>query len=352
MFRVRQTIDNNILILADNKISMKSWSNITPFEEIKLSLYGNDVLTSYQYIRLWNRFENLNSNLAFLNIFTYFCKLKNFDIHIDNKIIKGYNKEKVNYNAIDIYYAKSIDENDFSKLMINIKNNNATKEEKISVEKYIYIEKFDLDFEKLTDKDFKKYYQKLHVLKGFLLGLKERNKKQEEHLMKNMKANHKRNKNNEKLKKKYDNFFEIFDDITTLDDDYYSNCFDKKIIENKHKYYLDLMNLLELNDKKLDRDELIHKFDDIYKIISNNEFRMTFNMGKLDKQQLYEDNEVNTKLLLGKLNGILDNFGICMKKFQTGDNNNRKYFYKLEPLKFLPKKYIEYFNFMYKSVYD
>ena len=77
-----------------------------------------------------------------------------------------------------------------------------------------------------NNKEFKKYYQKIHVLKGFLLGLKERNKKQEEHLMKNMKANHKRNRNNDKLKKKYDNFFEIFDDITTVDKSYHNNCFE------------------------------------------------------------------------------------------------------------------------------
>jgi hypothetical protein len=352
IFRVRQITDNNILILADNKISMKSWSNIIPFEEIKLSLYGDDELNSYQYIRLCNRFENMNSNLAFLNIFTYFCKLKNFDLCIDNKIINGYNKKKVNYNVIDIYNANTIDKNDFNKLMINIKNNNATKEEKISVEKYIYIEKFDLDIDKMEEKDFKKYYQKIHVLKGFLLGLKERNKKQEEHLIKNMKVNHKRNRNNDKLKKKYENFFEIFDDITSIDENYYTNCFDQKIIEYKHKYYLELIDLLELNDKKLDRDDLIKKFNNIYEIINNNEFRMTFNMGRIDKQQLYEDGKVNTKLLLGKLNGILDNFGIQMKSFKSGDNDNRKYYYKLEPLNFLPKKYIEYFNFMYKSIYN
>ena len=55
---------------------------------------------------------------------------------------------------------------------------------------------------------------------------------------------------------------------------------------------------------------------------------------------------------MGKLNGIFDDFGICMKKFQSGKNNNRKYYYKLEPLNFLPKKYIEYFNYLYKSAYD
>jgi hypothetical protein len=301
---------------------------------------------------LWNKFENDNSNLAFLNIFTYYCKLKNFDLTIDNKNVNGYNKEKVNYNVIDIYYAKTIDKETFNKLMIKIKNNNATKEEKISVEKYIYADKFDLDIDKMEEKDFKKYYQKIHVLKGFLLGLKERNKKQEEHLMKIMKANHKRNRNNDNLKKKYNNFFEIFDDITTVDKNYHNNCFDQKIIENKHKYYLELMGLLELNDKKLDRDELIKKIDNICEIINNNIFKITFNMGGIDKQQLYKDEEVNTKLLLGKLNGILDNFGIYMKTIKNGNNDHRKYYYKLEPLKFLPKKYIEYFRFMYKSVYD
>ncbi len=103
--------------------------------------------------------------------------------------------------------------------------------------------------------------------------------------------------------KKYENFFEIYDDITTIYDNYHNNCFDKKIIENKHKYYLDLMSLLELNDKKLDRDDFIKKFDNIYEILNNNIFRITFT-NKIDRQQLYEDGKVNTKLLLGKLNGL------------------------------------------------
>ena len=34
-----------------------------------------------------------------------------------------------------------------------------------------------------------------------------------------------------------------FDDITTTYGNYHNNCFDKKITENKHKYYLDLMNI-------------------------------------------------------------------------------------------------------------
>ena len=40
-----------------------------------------------------------------------------------------------------------------------------------------------------------------------------------------------------------------------------------------------------------------------------------------------------------------------MKSFKTGDNNNRKYYYKLEPLNFMPKKYIDYFKLLYKSIY-
>ncbi len=226
------------MILSDSKLSMKSWSNIIPFEEIKESLYGNTEVNSYQYIRLWNKFENDNSIHSFLNIFMYYCKLKNYTCKINEKIVKSYNKEKVNYNVIDIYNAKSINKEIFVNLMNKIKNNNTTREEKLSVEKYIYGDKFDLDFNKLKEKDFKKYYQKIHVLKGFLLGLKERNKKQEEHLSKNMKSNQKRNKNNDKLKKKYDNFFEIFDDIKTIDEKYHNNCFDKNIIEKKYKYYL------------------------------------------------------------------------------------------------------------------
>jgi len=354
LFRVRQIKDNNIIILADNKISMKSWSNIVPFEEIKLSLYDTSELTSYQYVRLWNKFENMNSNLTFLNIFIYYCKLKKFNFSIDEKSIIGYNKKKLNYNVNDIYNAKNINENEYNELIKKIKQNNSTKDNKLSVEKYIYATYFDLNFNNITEKEFKKYYQKLHILKGFLLGLKDRNKNQENHLITNMKLNHARNKKkeNDKLVKKYEDFYRIYDDITTMDITYYDNCFDNKIIQNKHKYYLDLINLLELNNKKLSKNDFINKISDVCNIINNDVFRATFNMGKFDKNQLYEENNVNTKLLLGKLNTIMDDFGVCIKKVQTGDNNNRKYYYKLEPLNYLPKKYIQYFNFMYKSVYN
>jgi hypothetical protein len=352
LFRVRQTTDNNILILSDNKLSMKSWSNIVPFEEIKSLLYDDEEVNSYQYIRLWNKFENDNSKLAFLNIFSYYCKLKNFDLTIDNKIKKNYNEDNMNYNVSDIYNADTIDKDKFSILMKRIKDNKSSKEEKLSVERYIYADKFDLDLKNITEKEFKKYYQKIHVLKSFLLGLKERNNKQEEHLIKNMNANHKRNKNNEKLKMKYEDFFKIYDDILTIDENYHNNCFDKKIIDNKHKYYLELINLLELNNKRLDRDVLINKVDDIFKIIDNDLFRITFNTSKLDKSQFYKDNEINTKLLLAKINGILDNFGVSLKLYKKGDNNYRQYYYKLECLNFMPKKYKDYFNFLYKSVYE
>jgi hypothetical protein len=352
LFRIRQINDPNIMILSDNKLSMKSWSNIISFEEIKFSMYGDEEINSYQYIRTWNKFENDNSHLLFLNIFSYYCKLKNFDLIIDNKIIKGYNKEKINYNVIDIYNADIIDKEKFSQFMINIKNNNSTKLEKISVEKYIYANKFDLDFKKMKEKDFKKYYQKLHVLKGFILGMKDRNNKAEEHLLKNMKLNQKRNKNNEKLKKKYDDFFEIFEDITTVDETYYNNCFDKNILDNKYKYYQDLINLLELNNKRLERDKFIDKVDNIFNIISGDHFRTIYSMGKIDKLQFYEDGKINTKLLLGKLNSIFDNFGVQIKNHQCYNNGERDYYYKLESIKILPKKYRDYFNFMYKSIYS
>ena len=118
---------------------------------------------------------------------------------------------------------------------------------------------------------------------------------------------------------------------------------------------MELINLLELNNKKLERDKFIEKVDDILNIINDNVFRTLFNTSKIDKAELYDneniEKKISTKLLLGKLNSIFDNFGIQIKKNQTGDNNNRKYYYKLEPLKFLPKKYKDYFNFLYKSIY-
>ncbi len=83
------------------------------------------------------------------------------------------------------------------------------------------------------------------------------------------------------------------------------------------------MNLLELNDKKLDRNELIKKTDKICEILNNDTFRTTFNTSKLDKNKLYgDDKKVNTKLLLGKLNTIFDDFGIQLKYSQKNLNRN------------------------------
>ena len=45
-----------------------------------------------------------------------------------------------------------------------------------------------------------------------------------------------------------------------------------KIIENKQKYYMELINLLELNNKKLERDKFIDKVYDILNIINDNVF--------------------------------------------------------------------------------
>ncbi len=77
-------------------------------------------------------------------------------------------------------------------------------------------------------------------------------------------------------------------------------------------------------------------------------------MNKFDKTILYttDNTIINTNLLLGKLNTIFDNFGVCLKLIKMGDNNNRQNFYILEPINILPKKYKDYFYFMYKSNKD
>jgi hypothetical protein len=322
---------------------MKSWSTIVPFEEIKTSIYDNSSINSYQYIRLWNKFEIMNANIAFLNIFSYLCKLKNYKYIVNNKVVKSYNKEKANYNVIEIYNAKNIDNDEYNLLMKKIKQNNSTKSEKLSVEKYIYVDKFDLNLNKKTEKDFKKYYQKTHIIKGFLLGFRD-NKNN------NKVSNIKLKK---KLPKKYENILGIYEEITTLDEKYYNNSFDKKILDGKYKYYSDLINLLDLNNKKLDKNEFINKIDDVCNILNNDIFRTTFNMNKFDKTLLYtKESTVNIKLLLGKLNTIFDNFGVYMKLIKKGNNDNRQNFYILEPIKILPKKYKDFFNFMYKSIYS
>jgi hypothetical protein len=71
-------------------------------------------------------------------------------------------------------------------------------------------------------------------------------------------------------------------------------------------------------------------------------------MGKFDKNQLYNEDDINTKLLLGKLNTILGDFGVSIKSCKEGNNDNRKYFYKLELLKYLPKNISNILNLCIK----
>ena len=70
--------------------------------------------------------------------------------------------------------------------------------------------------------------------------------------------------------------------------------------ENNSCYIDSLLVALFIN-----KDKFINKIDDICDILNNDNFRMTFNMTKFDKQQIYENNNINTKLLLSKINNIL-----------------------------------------------
>jgi hypothetical protein len=224
----------------------------------------------------------------------------------------------------------------------------ATTEDKYKIEKYMYFSKFKLDKDFKDEKVFKdNYYKKLHILKGYLYNKfhNEKNKTDNDKVFNNICNNIKEEPKNDKAKEnniKYKNFYEINKNVESLDEKYFNNKFDKKIIETKYKYFLQLENILKEKDGKIDKDILTNKKDDLVNIFNSKEFKIVFEQRTIK--------ETTPKKLLGSLNSVYNMFGLELENIRESGGNIK---YKKEHLEIklmdcIPKCYVDYEEYINK----
>jgi len=349
LFRVRKIVNKDIVILVDNLCTLNN-NPFEPFEELKEILYNKDyVIGAFEYIKLWNKWES-NNNKNFLNVFKYYTNLKGFSFNIEKKpekiaetqtnslenIKKILNSDLVNYET-------------FCLLSEKVKRLEATTEDKYKIEKYIYFSKFKLDKNFNDEKIFKKrYHKKLHILKGYLYNKFHNNKNIEENerIINNICKNINKNSENEKAKEsnnKYKNFYEINKNIKSLDEKYYNNKFDKKIIETKYKYFLQLEKILKEKDNKIKKNILTDKKDELINIFNCKEFKLVFEQRAIK--------EATNKKILSLINSVYGMFGLEIKNVQettNNEDNKRNEHLETKLMDCIPKCYIDYEEYIKK----
>lgn len=183
--RIRQLTDNNVMIYLNN-VPFREKSNFYVYDEIKE--YVGEVFTKYlkptivldskinkmvlkyefdlyAHILVYNEVEVSNKTK---NLFVaYLIKLMVEKGHTyEHKTIRmnknAYNKDTVLKD--EILKANDIDHTEFNELLSKQVNNNATKEDKILIERYILKKKWKIN--EVSDDFLTKFYGKTYVLEN------------------------------------------------------------------------------------------------------------------------------------------------------------------------------------------
>jgi hypothetical protein len=347
LFRIRKFVNRNIMILVDRLVIMKDEPFIS-FYEIKDALYDDDyVLNSFEYVKLWNKWENDN-NKNFLNVFSYYTEQKGFKFNLEKKphIVSSVTSVEAVINAI--LESELITSSDFAELSNKVKKNEASTEDKYKIEKYIYFTKFNLDKDFNDYVKFKEcYYKKLHILKGYLYNKfhDKKNMINEEKMIENIYENIKSKCKNEKEEKKnlkFKRFQNINDMINKIDNVYYANKFDKNIIEAKFKFFQDLQKIMKVKDGKVDKDILKDQKDELVKIFNDKKFKTVFDTRIIEK--------TTPKKLLGSLNTVYDAFGMEIKSKQDGNGKHRTEYLIVKKMDCIPESYVSYEKYLKKHI--
>ena len=352
LFRIRKFVNNSINILVDPLVVYKDEPFI-PFQEVKENIFKDTetLINSFEYVKLWNKWEDYN-NINFIKVFQYYTNLKGFKFNLEKKPEKKIeNQTSSKDNITSILESQLIDYDQFQKLSKRVKSNDATTDEKYQIEKYIYFTKFKLDKDFKDVKVFKdNYYRKLHILKGYLYNKFNNNKDETENMLERISNNIKSVKyddegniikelNDKEIKtnNKFHNYHEITKNIETLDEKYYNNKFDKKIIESKYKYFQQLQKILKVKDGKINKDILTDRKDDLLKIFNDKEFKVIFETRTIK--------DATPKKLLGSLNSVYKDYGLEINNIQettTNKDNKRNEHLEVNNMDCIPKCYNDY----------
>jgi hypothetical protein len=122
-----------------------------------------DKKTLYDTITKYNYLEELNKNISsFITVFLTLLDKKGHTYTFDNTTYKKSKENKSLFIKESIVNAKDIDEYEYQELLRKQQINNATHNEKLSIERYCY--KVNWDVEKIDKKFMDLAYRKTHVL--------------------------------------------------------------------------------------------------------------------------------------------------------------------------------------------
>ena len=273
--RVRNPIDDTINILLDRTIPKSQIANYYEFDEVK-SLYCDEYnynindLTTYQTLRLWNDFEDINNKHYLFPIFLHYITKKGHTYKITDECKKT-NFEKFTLN--EIILAENIDYDIYTALLEQQQLNDLSRKQKLMVEKFLYSYTFNKSIEDIDESFMKIHFGKRYIVKNNDL------------FMKIFKGNNIRSNKNIN---KYDND-ELIHKMINI----------KKILN-----YFGFMDI----DNQINKTDFETKYSKITDIIDD-KFRLLFDMKKEEVNDLIKINNTNKKVL-GFLNSLLIDYGV------------------------------------------
>jgi len=318
LFRVRNPKSNDINILLGNTCVIAPHHKLKHFEDVIHSSFDIDESRAFDYIQLWNRWEDTNK-IYNLNVFLYYCTIKGHTYNLDETKINKFKKNKEDddndyYNvegcdieeeqdqqeekddegetvkrAEKIFNSELIDDDEYIRLTKRVSKFKASTEEKYKIEKFVYYKKFclpqDIEYE-----EFKNYYRNLHILKAYQL-----------FIGKNIIPGE---------------FEEQFYDIK------YKSQFEEFTIKHKHNYFKQCMNTLGLTKSgdTISCKDYENKIDSLYTIFNVKDFNTIFLTGdiKNDKRSV----TLRTQL-------VFNNCGFDFIRKQIKKDGNKSYVYSI-----------------------
>jgi hypothetical protein len=312
--RVRNPILDEINILIDRTISRSQIANYYDFDEIKTKIcderaYNINDLTTYETLRLWNKFEKINNDHYLFPIFLHLIKKKGHNyVILDEPKKTEFDKSSVK----NIILAENIGYEEYCALLDKQKANDLTKADKLSIEKFMYAYTFRVLIENIDETFMKTHLGKRHIVK-----------------------------NNEL-------FMNIFNNKEITTEKTYDNDVKKhKMINIKKLLHYFGFDKLE---KQINKKEFEDKYSKIKEVIDD-KFRLLFDMKKEEVDNLAKINDTNKKIL-GFLNSLVGDYGVEINVIQKRKYDNKlkkqiKYIdgYSTEILniiKQIPNKEVEY----------
>ena len=391
LYRVRNPTCVLINVLLDRTLSRSLIANYYDIDEVKSMSkdiyknygYNENSLSTFAKIRAWNKFENINSENYLLPVFIQYIIKKGNSYTILPQSTKTIFDKLVVESIIN---AANIDNHKYESLLNNQTNDVLNKDQKLSIEKYLYAKIFKVDVEDINGSFMFTHYGKKHIVRNNkkFLGIFNNN----DININNYNHNHNHmanniiiepiiipqnviinniidnnnvingnniidnNNNNNVINGNniIDNNNNIINGNNIIDNNNIingnniidnnnniingNNIIDNNIIDitddktNRCKmaYIKHLLYFLGFNalDKSVDKKD----FEDKYKIINtviDNKFRLLFNMKKEEIYNLMKINDTNKKIL-GFLNSLIEDYGVIIRgtKKQKYNKNTKK----------------------------